>query len=193
MKKMQLVAEVTLAMIAMTRASSEGMRLAKPSKNSGSYHVVVDLDFKAKGLVLAPAATSLTWTNEQEPRDGTMFVASIEHPMTKVVSNLIMAPSVSKGQTGNKPSDKLASAKVSQPFCSYFSMLVQTDLIGQENVQLARHKVTVSTSSGSLGDDFKAIVNIPYFTNPRQLKAGTFLVKLNVKEPEEPNPKRQKS
>jgi hypothetical protein len=170
-KKLAFSSQHALAMIALSKESSACMRLGKLKPTSVAYHVLVDKDLRAKELCLAPTSTSLNWVERKESSRGApqLVLASLTHPLSSQMFDLILPIVFMKPVTATTQSDRLRpSAQATQGFTSFFNMVMQT-IVGQENVHLEKSKKQITIGNETY------TATIPYFTNQRIIKKGTFL------------------
>jgi hypothetical protein len=142
----------------------------KPS--ASAYHVFVDAELRPKHLMLAPISTSLSWV-ERKPTRNELVVASLTHPLTSQIFDLIvpvvfMKPVKESTIEINKLSAK--SAKPMEGFTSFFNMVFHSYTEGHDNVHLEKEKIVIKVSVCGSADEHTAI--IPYLTNRRILKKG---------------------
>ena len=83
--------------------------------------------------------------------------------------------------------------RASETFCAFFNMVMTTNLPNQDNVQIAYEKCTLKIDCPTFDTNLAPmVVRIPYLTNSKQLKAGTFLMRTATVTASEPSSKRAK-
>ena len=112
MHKMNIAAQVTVAMIAVMRSSSDGLELKQVGSN---FNTIATVDFPAKDLVLETCTTNINWiTRAEHDHDGQKVPgAEVKHPFSGEMHDLYLNSLFAKGSLAiNSPT---CSRKVPHP------------------------------------------------------------------------------